>query len=163
MPPCLIGWLGFGVDASDAAGFVECVDYRRLPIAWNSGSGVEASQIATGVDITGPADMLATWGGVFDQENGGYCLAWFGLTPPFIRLPGRIPGATYLLTLHMPVQHMINATARNPDAPDVQVARLTELGTLNGRPLTAASRLVVAGGRFWPRASYVRRSAAAAA
>jgi hypothetical protein len=162
----LTGWLGFGRWVVKKDHFVEASPaYARTPIRAGQMDQVDEVGPVPGPDEAPPSEI--THGAVYSAATAGHLLCWFGLLPPFVVAPGRIPRTEFRVLWDAPVLHALNRSLAHPDydplsEDELDITRSLRLGTWNGQEMRSGIRLVVYGGTFHARANFKRAPPAAA-
>lgn len=163
----LSGYLALGVAVRNDV-FIECQSYGRVPFTSAvDGGGDPTHQTqppipgVTGFDV----DDHVTVGAIFDTpETGtGHCLGWWEWKPAAAELPGTWPQLDVIMLFSHVVTLAINGSRTTGRAADLEIARGSVIGSMNGNPVVAGVRLLVVDGKLIARAMAPKARPAAVA
>lgn len=146
------GYFALGTGVSNMSQFQECGTYTRPAVAF---TGTALSGLTQAVaQITGPTTPVGgiiTKGAIFDSLTGGNCLCywdWIVTTA----VPANFLAVTVNLVFNMYLQNALNmALVGGQGTTGSLIDAGAQIGTVNGNPLIAATRLgISAGGNLVP-------------
>lgn len=139
------GFYALGTGVSNTGAFLECTGYTRPAVSFTgtalSGLTQSVSQITA---PTGPTGGIITKGAIFDSLTVGNCLCyWDWATAGAVG--SNFPATTVNVSFNTYLQQALNlASLGGAGSSGSLIDAGAQIGTLNGLPLIAASRLTIA-------------------
>jgi hypothetical protein len=149
----LSGYLALGVRVEREV-FIECANYARAPFVSTVENGDPTQQTLLRIpDVEGFAvgDQI-TVGAVFDAPEAGHCIGWWDWKPTRADLPGAFPQIDVIVLFSHVVTLAINGSRTTGRPSELEIARGSVIGSLNGNPIVAGCRLLVSDGKLIARA-----------
>lgn len=143
----ITAYYALGTGISNTGAFLECTSYTRSAtnLSGTALSGLTET-ISTITAPTGPTGTNYFYGAWFDSLTGGNLIAYWQWNAPYIAVGTNFPGLAINVTFNTYLTAALNlGSIGGAGSSGSEINAGAQIGTLNGQPLIAGTKLGIAG------------------